>query len=363
MTCSSDGYSPAASLAYTVRNAFHSIQEWASNQKRSACGNNDEDSNVVVFENGKTSTTFDFSAFEESKASEDFPFLSALRCSAKNISAVVTGKFVTSPNNFDCQEGSDDLSSEGDDQMRRLGSWGTFATLATNESIDTNADTSTKYDDDGNPIDPYLLEKSKRNREKFRVKKRAVKFAYPPISSLKECPRVDPKDLDLLFFTTEELDTYEHDRRSTGTVDDVEIVAVSTSSSDEVPPPPPPKLKLPPPPPAARTTLLPSTTASNSTPSSSSMSDWSQKSGLGKYLASPKNSRKVLAEKHEARGRALLRESTRAKRRATPGPPPRSRQDENTERFAEFDAQEQKPKEKRLLKSVQIFLRARSTGH
>jgi hypothetical protein len=352
MTCASgtDGSSPHGSIVYTFRSTLNSIQEWASSPKRGGCGNRDHepDTYAVVFENGATTATglFNLNSVEESKTSDDAPFLRALTCSARDLSDALSA----ARNSFTCpggSGGSDDISySSEDDQMRRLASWGTFATLATNESIETNAETVAQLDDDGNPIDQILFEKAKQSREKFRVKKRAVKFAYPPISSMKQCPRPDPDDLENLFFTTDELDLYEHDRRSTGTVDDVEIVAVSTSSSDELPAPPVSPTK--------------GGTPASCTRSSSSLSDWSQKSGLAKFLPSPKHGRKALVEHDESRGRQLQRE-LKTRRRQTPMRP-RTRQepDENTQVAA---AEQEKPKDKRLLKSVQIFLRARSTGN
>jgi hypothetical protein len=204
-----------------------------------------------------------------------------------------------------------------DDQMRRLGSWGTFGTINTNESLDA---ATAFFDDDGNAIDPIIYEQHKRKRELVRKEpKRAVKFAYPPITSLKQCPRPPKEDLPQLFFTEEELDQYEADRRSTYIVDDVEIVAVSTSlSSDDVP--------------------------ERAPPSPSILDKFKD------YVPSPQ---KKEAERI-ARGRQLMRNGRRT-RRATPGPPPReSTTVTTTTTKAKVD--------KRLLKSVQIFLRERSAG-
>ena len=94
----------------------------------------------------------------------------------------------------------------------------------------------TLFDDEGNAINPVLLEKAKRHREQRKKKKgrkRLVKFDYPPISSLRECPRTDPADLPNLFFTEEELDQIEDDRYNTKTADDVEIVAISSIKSGD----------------------------------------------------------------------------------------------------------------------------------
>mmetsp|Transcript_8740 Transcript_8740/g.12417 ORF Transcript_8740/g.12417 Transcript_8740/m.12417 type:complete len:862 (-) Transcript_8740:44-2629(-) len=52
-----------------------------------------------------------------------------------------------------------------------------------------------------------------------------VQFEYPPISALRECPRLTEEECKQLFFTEEELDTYDRDRREIIS-DDVEMVAV-----------------------------------------------------------------------------------------------------------------------------------------
>jgi hypothetical protein len=139
-----------------------------------------------------------------------------------------------------------------------MGTAGTYGTNATAVSLDTEISIDTKdlkgglgsnnmkggaLDDDGNLIPPVLLEHQQRRREKRRVKrKRVVKFDYPPVSSLRECPRPDPNDLPDLFFTEEELDEIELDRENTTTADDVEIVAaLAEAPSDEVTVKPPSK--------------------------------------------------------------------------------------------------------------------------
>jgi hypothetical protein len=188
---------------------------------------------------------FDLRGLEESKSNDTTSyFMKPFQCTGKDL--IVCHR--TSDDSTTVSDTNNHYEDE-DEQMRRLASWGTFATIGTNESIDNvlnlhNVE-SLRYDDDGNPIDPQLIEKSKLNRLKLQQQegvndtnqlkqKRSVKFAYPPITSLKECPRIHPDEVDTLFFSDEELATYEHDRRSTGVVDDVEIVAVSTSFSGEV---------------------------------------------------------------------------------------------------------------------------------
>ena len=168
------------------------------------------------------------------------------------------GNWTATGEQLRCAVADDASESTETAQLHRLASWGTYAT----------------HDD-----------KKKR-------KPASVQFAYPPISSLKEVPRMAPEELDALFFTTEELDLYEQDRRQTTTVDDVEIVAVSTSSLS---------------------------------------ADENEFNSFGGYVPTPK----------KPRGRQLARE--RPRRKLTPHAP-------------------RKTADGRLLKSVQIFLRERSTG-
>ena len=116
-------------------------------------------------------------------------------------------------------------------QMRRLASW---STNATNETLDTEAygEQGAITDDDGRLIPTALLETANKRREK-RMRTRVVRFDYPPISSLRECPRHNPDDLPDLFFTEEELDEIEADRSSAVYADDIEIVAVASVKSSD----------------------------------------------------------------------------------------------------------------------------------
>lgn len=103
-------------------------------------------------------------------------------------------------------------------------------------------------DDDGNEISSEMITSLKARREQRaavataagtsqRTKKasssrrRVVQFDYPPISSLRECPRHDPADQGKLFFSEEELDELEEDRIACKMVDDVEVVAVPAMAS------------------------------------------------------------------------------------------------------------------------------------
>jgi len=97
-------------------------------------------------------------------------------------------------------------------------------------------------DDNGNPIDPALVEATlKKQKEKGPNKKkkrrgrrkRLVKFDYPPVKSLRQYSRPNPEDLPNLFFTEDELDQIEDDRYSTMSTDDIEIVAVSSKETGD----------------------------------------------------------------------------------------------------------------------------------
>ena len=141
------------------------------------------------------------------------------------------------------------------EQLERMISWnthGTFDTMQTEGTADTSATkasggvnalgeiglppTEKVLDDDGNEIRQGVLKDLQRRRsQRFkakkspsRKKKAVVQFDYPPISSLREYPRTDPKKKSELFFTEEELDQIEDDRASCRMADDVEVVAVAT---------------------------------------------------------------------------------------------------------------------------------------
>ena len=86
-------------------------------------------------------------------------------------------------------------------------------------------------DDEGNPIDPALANLGKKKKKRKPRRKRVVKFAYPPIKSLRQYERPDVEDLPNLFFTEQELDQIENDRYSTMSTDDIEIVAVASKES------------------------------------------------------------------------------------------------------------------------------------
>ena len=131
-------------------------------------------------------------------------------------------------------------------RVRRLTSWNTNGTLDTAGTmdtfgtatsvgasfVDTNTDTAVNpFDDDGNPIDPTLIKAVNQKKRQQQRRKRVVKFDYPPISSVRECPRHDVNDLEKLFFSEAEMDQIEADRAGTETADDVEVVAVSSSAS------------------------------------------------------------------------------------------------------------------------------------
>lgn len=130
--------------------------------------------------------------------------------------------------------GTYDTLQEENNMIRRLGSWNTINTIETTGTLDTaNVSGDARFeDDDGNMIDPKLLEKAQKAREKRRPRrKKIVKFDYPPVKSMKQFPRHDPENLPNLFFTEQELDQIECDRYSTMSTDDIEIVAVTTKDT------------------------------------------------------------------------------------------------------------------------------------
>jgi hypothetical protein len=268
------------------------------------------------------------------------------------------------------------------------------------------------YDDDGNLIDSKIMEGTRKKMEKVKrmqkkYRKRVVKFEYPPITSLKQCPRTDPDDIPHLFFSEEELDMYEDDRRSTFTVDDVEIVAISTSLSEENDP----ILK-------AENNASPrrtSTGMESTTPTSAATASFASDS-FRNYVPTPKNSSGQNRKSNSSSSARFSgspspsnhdgstkrpstpvssRPATPNSRPATPvapksstpssfsgRPPTPSYNDTSSSQHGgsstEFpfneDTQDNhipsppsvastpKKKEKRLLKSVQIYLRERSTG-
>lgn len=137
-----------------------------------------------------------------------------------------------------------DTMQDETNQIRRLGSWGTVNTCGSGGTNDTgfaSCDTGQTpreinfvvADDDGNMIDPVLFQKAQKTREKRTSRrKKLVKFDYPPIKSLRQCPRPDPEDLPNLFFTEDELYQIEDDRYCTMSTDDIEIVAVSSNTEE-----------------------------------------------------------------------------------------------------------------------------------
>mmetsp|Transcript_1878 Transcript_1878/g.3599 ORF Transcript_1878/g.3599 Transcript_1878/m.3599 type:complete len:466 (-) Transcript_1878:162-1559(-) len=139
-----------------------------------------------------------------------------------------------------------DEEFDEDQQIRRLSSWNTLETAATYQTnasyLSQGTDTPVAapvFDDDGNRIPSFLVDVTKEMRQQRTRRKRVVKFEYPPISSLKECPRPDPNDLPNLYFTEDELNQIEDDRMNTAIADDVEVVCVSSSESSESQQPPP----------------------------------------------------------------------------------------------------------------------------
>lgn len=126
-----------------------------------------------------------------------------------------------------------DTIQEENNMIRRLGSWNTINTMETTGTFETINGEGLFADDDGNVIDPKLLQKTQKTRGKRRSqRKKLVKFDYPPVKSMKQFPRHDPENLPNLFFTEQELDQIEGDRYATMSTDDIEIVAVTTKNAD-----------------------------------------------------------------------------------------------------------------------------------
>ena len=115
-----------------------------------------------------------------------------------------------------------DTAAEEEAQMRRLASWSTVGTVQTLPSMKIeNVDSAAELDENKNPETQDFNSK--------KASKKRVTFDYPPVSSLKQCPRADPLYMRDLFFTEEELNVYESDRRATYVADDIEIVALVKS--------------------------------------------------------------------------------------------------------------------------------------
>eukprot|EP00934_Nitzschia_sp_Nitz4_P002044 Nitzschia sp. Nitz4//scaffold6_size259037//57022//58155//NITZ4_001053-RA/size259037-processed-gene-0.60-mRNA-1//-1//CDS//3329556830//2044//frame0 len=244
-----------------------------------------------------------------------------------NTAATDIWRFAAGSRDDDDQSvGSIDSLLEETDQIRRLGSWGTINTVGTGGTSGTN-DTDLDIgfgleDDDGNIIDPVLLEKAQRHREKrSNRREKLVKFDYPPIKSLRQCPRHDPELLPDLFFTEGELDQIEDDRYSTMSTDDIEIVAVSSSGPSE---PPQPKSKI-------------------------------SKAKRGAAFDDA-------VDNHLANTRDQPTETGWKNPKGRTSTPYRRRRDEDDEE-ADFPTGKSKsPSNGRLVKGVQIYLRERSTG-
>ena len=128
------------------------------------------------------------------------------------------------------------------DRLERLNSWETNGSLGTTHTIETAGETVNGLTEASNSVASPMGGTSKIPRsgrkkgmnigKTRRKRKKVVNFEYPPISSMKEVPRVTTEEMKVLFFTEDELDEYERDRRH-NISDDVEVVAVQYSSSEE----------------------------------------------------------------------------------------------------------------------------------
>lgn len=131
----------------------------------------------------------------------------------------------------------------------RMNSWetnGTFTTVGTintEAGMDTNSilpssdvspRKSTKKDTENlsTNADKATSERDTKYKSKKKHIKRVVNFEYPPISSMKECPRLTDEEKKKLFFTEEELDLYEEDRKQI-LCDDIEVIAVEFTGSED----------------------------------------------------------------------------------------------------------------------------------
>ena len=243
-------------------------------------------------------------------------------------------RFATNHDDDNASVQSFDTLQEENNQIRRLASWGTANTSGTGGTYDTGINSlGTEVtpkeirigvaDDDGNAIDPYLLEKTQKTMEKRRRRK-IVKFDYPPIKSLRQCPRPNPEDLPELFFTEHELDQIEDDRYSTMSTDDVEIVAVASKNSDQSEPLP---------------------------------------AKFNNYAGTPKGKRSPAFPEGVPPGTSSGRdppESGWKTPKGRPSTPYRGRQNDNDSTHSA--TVRSSGGEKRLVRGVQIYLRERSTG-
>lgn len=133
-------------------------------------------------------------------------------------------------------------------RMNRMNSWETNGTFTTVGTMNTDAATDINSTLSSFEISPRNAEgdsrdlskqddKVSKSRKQIHQKKknrakRTVNFEYPPISSMKECPRLTEEERKNLFFSAEELDVYEYDRKHI-LCDDVEVIAVEFTDSDQ----------------------------------------------------------------------------------------------------------------------------------
>jgi len=241
--------------------------------------------------------------------------------------------------------GTQDTVQDETNQIRRLGSWGTvntYGTSATNDTGFNSCETGQTpreinflvEDDDGNMIDPVLLQKTQKTRERRTPRRqKLVKFDYPPIKSLRQCPRPDPKDLPNLFFTEDELYQIEDDRYSTMSTDDIEIVAVSSDAEE------------------CDRSKFRYKRGKSPKPKARSKADFSESSSVGNVLDCTR-------EQSEESGWKKPRE-----RSSTPYRRKCDIEDEEVDVVPQGQKLPKSPSSNgRLVKGVQIFLRERSTG-
>jgi hypothetical protein len=267
-------------------------------------------------------------------------------------------------------------------------------------------------DDDGRPIDPKIMQRAlmmseqrqyqrlmqqqQQQQQTTEPKKRTrrqrlVKFDYPPISRLREYPRPDRADIAKLFFTERELDQIEDDRECTFCADDVEVVAIasltSSLSGDEANTPPTSPVTKPSHDASAKSlpAASPKSSPARSAPSPPPPAASPKSGKFGKYVATPR----IWKKKKPPSPRNFNFETKRPGRRgsrtgsvqsapdaitttpaaavptAAPAPwSPASASSPANRPTKTLSSPVATPSsmDHRLIKSVQIYLRERSTG-
>jgi len=234
------------------------------------------------------------------------------------------------PNILDVEDVRPKSTEEDEEglQMRRLGSWETNGTFGTIDTVATAFIDGTLYDDDGYAVDARFVDK----RLKRMHRKRLVKFAYPPVSSLRQCPRATDEEIKELYFSEKELDEFEDDRISTFVADDVEIVAIASSLSEAV-------------------------SASSAKSSSSAVENTQSTERFPNHSCTSPRPQSTDSTKHRRPPTPFRRRKQQPTFEPPAVPEPATDEVEST-----VDTVPEKSHNKRLIKSVQIYLRERSVA-